>query len=268
MKKICLYLFLSTAGFAQWIVNDPVNTTVAITTQVNQISQHAEILHQWAVEIEKLNQQIRFLQDQLEIARTVRDIAGDPKAAAAHVVLDNLGIEELTRELGHTLGALRQLANSAESLKNTADGVFAPLEDRTSLGKTFARRALPYQRYAAVEQVAANLESVRQQTGERRTTLQRELSRTLVRLRSAGTQAEVDKLQGQISALNGQLVVVDGQERLAAGQLQSQQILNENQAAKESQDLLEKQVAEERATLAHLSGWQNGIRFSAGGYGR
>ncbi len=268
MRKICLYLILSTAGFAQWIVNDPVNTTVAITTQANQIAQHAEILRQWAVELEKLNEQVRILQGQLEVARQVRDIAGDPRAAGEGVVLDQLWIEDLTRELGRTLGTLRELSSSAESLKDTANGIYAPIDDRTSLGGSFARQSLPYRRYAAVEQAADNLEMVRQVAGERRTKLQGELGAALVRLRSAGTQAEVDKLQGQIAALNGQLAVMDGAERQAAAQLSAQQVLNENQAAKEAQDLLEKQIAEERTTLGQLRSWQEGIRISSGGYGK
>ncbi len=268
MRKICLYLILSTAGFAQWIVNDPVNTTVAITTQANQIAQHAEILRQWAVEIGKLNEQIRILQGQLEVARQVRDVAGDPKAAGVTVSLDGLGVEEMTRELGRTQAALRELSSSAESLKHTANGLFAPLEDRTSLGGSFARQAQPYRRYAAVEQMAANFDDVRQATSGKRTSLQKELAATLVRLRSAGTQAEVDKLQGQIAALNGQLAVMDSAERQAAAQLSAQQVLNENQAAKEAQDLLEKQIAEERATLGQLRSWQEGLRLSSGGYGK
>ncbi|MBS0661681.1 MAG: hypothetical protein JSR48_00325 [Verrucomicrobia bacterium] len=268
MKKLCLYLVLVTAGFGQWIVHDPVNTAVAVTTQANQLAQHAEILRQWAAEIGRLEQQVRVLQDQLEIARQVRAVAGDPKAAGAGLELGQLGVGDLTQELGRTLAELRARSSAAESLQATADGVFAPLEDRTSLGIAFERQALPYRRFAAVEQAAANLEQVRKQAGERRIALQRAVAAALVRLKDAGTQAEVDKLQGEIAALNGQLAVVEAQERVAAGLLQSQQILNENQAAKETQDLLEKRVVEEQAAIAQLGRWQEGIRLSAGGYGR
>jgi hypothetical protein len=51
-------------------------------------------------------------------------------------------------------------------------------------------------------------------------------------------------------------VRVDAQRRDEEGKLRAQQILNENQAAKERQDYLEKQLAEERQTLGVVGAWQ------------
>jgi len=268
MKIILLFLLISGSAFAQWIVNDPVNTAVNTVIQGNQVAQHAEVLRQWAQQIDRLNQQIRQMQDQLAEVRHMREVLGDPSAAGTGIVLRELGADELGRAYGDTTTALRRLVDSAESLRRTMDDIFTPLDDRTALGRPFVRQTAPYRRYAAVEQMAANLEQVQTEAGARRTALQRDLAGTMEQLKTAGTQSEVDKLQGKINALNGQLAVVDGQQRSAEGQLQAQQILNENQAAKERQDLLEKQIAEERETLAAVNAWQQGLKLTPASYTR
>lgn len=268
MKTFFLFLFFSRSAFAQWVVNDPINTAVNTAIQGNQVAQHAEILRQWAQQVDRLNDQIRHLRDQLAEVRHMREVLGDPSAAGAGIVLRELGADELGRAYGETTTALRRLVDSAESLRNTMDDIFAPLDDRTALGRPFVRQTEPYRRFAAVEQVAANFENVQAQAEARRIALQRDLAETMARLQTAGTQAEVDKLQAKIGALNGQLVAVDAQQRQAAAQLQAQQILNENQAAKERQDLLEKQIAEERETLASFGAWQSGLKLTPTSYQR
>lgn len=268
MRTILLFLFLGTRVLGQWVVNDPVNTAVNTAIKGNQIAQHAEILRQWAHQIDRLNQQIRHLQEQLAEVRHMREVLGDPSAAGAGIVLRELGADELGRAYGDTATALRRLVDSAESLHRTMDDIFTPLDDRTALDRPFTRQLAPYRRYAVVEQMAANLEQVQGEAGARRTALQRDLAGTMELLKTAGTQAEVDKLQAKIAALNGQLAVVDGQQRTAEAQLQAQQILNENQAAKERQDLLEKQIAEERETLAAVGAWQSGLKLTPTSYTR
>lgn len=268
MKTLLLFLLVSGRALAQWVVNDPINTAVNTAIQGNQIAQHAEVLRQWAQQINRLNLQIRHLQDQLAEVRHMREVLGDPSAAGAGIVLRELGADELGRAYGDTTTALRRLADSTESLRRTMDDIFTPLDDRTVLGRPFVRQAAPYRRYAAVEQMAANLERVQAEGETRRAVLQRDLAGTMELLRTAGTQAEVDKLQAKINALNGQLAAVDGQQRSAEAQLQAQQILNENQAAKERQDLLEKQIAEERETLAAVGAWQQGLKLTPASYTR
>jgi hypothetical protein len=68
--------------------------------------------------------------------------------------------------------------------------------------------------------------------------------------------------------LNGQIAHLDAVRRDEADKLRAQQILNENQAAKERQDLLEKQVAEERDTLTAVGAWQASITISPSNYTR
>ena len=67
------------------------------------------------------------------------------------------------------------------------------------------------------------------------------------------------------AAVDGSL---DAQRRDEADKLQTQQILNENQAAKERQDFLEKQIAEERQTLAVVGTWQQSVQITPTSYTR
>ena len=78
----------------------------------------------------------------------------------------------------------------------------------------------------------------------------------------------MDKLNVKVAALNGQLAVLAGRRRDEADKLSAQQIQNENQAAKERQDFLEKQIAEERQTLTAVNAWQQSVRLTPTSYTR
>jgi len=266
MKKLALLLCLATPLCAQWIVNDPVNTAVNTAIHADQAANHLEILHQWTADLEQLNQQLEQMRAQLDVQQRIRQIMGDPAAAGDQVGVDGLGAGDFTRTFGETTDALRDLARAVVSLKNTAQGIYEELGDTTVLNQPFTRQPAPYQRYAVVEQHADNLATVFAQTAGRLAALQRDLADTLRQLKAAPTQAEVDKHHAKIAVLVGQIAAVETQRRDAALQLQAQQILNENQAAKERQDLLEKQIAEEGQTFAAVGAWQESLKLTPTAY--
>jgi hypothetical protein len=269
MKKTLLLLaLLAPAAFAQWIVNDPINTVINTGIQSAQIANHVEILRQWATQLEALNRQIREMQDQLAVQRRIRDVLGDPTAAGAQVVLRDLGATDLSRSYGETMQAVQRLANAASSLRRTAEGIFTSLDDRTVLNREFTRQEPRYRRYATVERQADNYATVLAETEPRTVALQTDVANTLAAMRAAPTQAEVDKLGVKVAALNGQLAQLAARRRDEAEKLQAQQILNENQAAKERQDLLEKQIAEERHTLGIVNAWQQSVQITPTTYTR
>lgn len=266
MKYLIPLFFLTVRLSAQWIVNDPINTVINTLIQSGQAANQVEILHQWAAELEKLNQQLRQMQDQLAVQQRIRDVIGDPRSAGAQVVLENLGQADLNRTYGETLEAVHRLTNAIASLRRTADGLYGGLDDQTVLGRPFIRNEALYRRYGAVELQADSLASVQAATGQRSMTLQADLAQTLEQLRAAPTQAEADKLTAKIAALNGQLAHLDAQKRDEADKLRAAQILNENQAAKERQDFLEKQQAEEQQTLQAVAAWQQSVKLTPTNY--
>lgn len=269
MKRLlALFSLLVPSVFAQLAVYDPANHVVNLGIQSAQQASHVEILRQWAAQLEQLNRQLRELEQQLAVQRQIRDVAGNPTAAGAQVVLRGLGADDLARSYGETLQAVQRLANAAQSLRRTAEGIFSGLDDRTVLNRAFVRQEAPYRRYAAVERQADNFSSVFVETDARRTALQSDLAQALNALRDAPTQADVDKLNARIAAINGQLAQLAAHRHDEAEKLRAQQILNENQAAKERQDLLEKQITEERQTLATVNAWQRAVTLTPMSYTR
>jgi len=268
MKQLILFLFIAAPACAQWIVSDPANTAVNSAVQAGQAANHVAVMREWAEQAERLNRQLRQLEEQLSVQQRIRDVIGDPTSAGVGMVLRDLGATDLARSYGETLAAARQLANALDSLRRTSEGIYRQLDDRTVMGWEFTRREVLYRRYAAVERQADNLAVVMAETDTRAAALQADLAGTLEQLRSAQTQAEVDKLNAKVSALNGQLAQLASQRRDEADKLRAQQILNENQAAKERQDLLERQLAEERQSLAVMGSWQEGMNLTATDYSR
>lgn len=268
MKRLILYFSLVPSLLAQWTVFDPTNHIVNSTIQANEARHHLEVLAQWTQALEHLNAQVRELQAGVALSRQVRDAIGDPAGAGSRLILERFGDTEFGRSYGETLSAVRRLADAAASLRNTVDDTYAILEDRTSLGRPFARDAVRYRRFAVVERQAGTLASVQTETDARLEALRRDLSRSLAALKEAPTQAEADKLRGVIAGLNGEIAHLDAVRRNETDKLRTLQILNENQAAKERQDVWEKQAAEERDSSAVINAWQRGLKLRAGNYRR
>lgn len=268
MKQILLFVLLAAPACAQWIVHDPGNTAVNAAIQTGQAANHLEILRQWADQLEKLNRQLRQLEEQLAVQQRIRDVIGDPSAAGVGVVLRELGQDELARTYGETLRAAWRLSNAIDSLRRTSEGLYRKLDDRTVFGREFTRQGDLYRRYAAVERQADSMAEVQMQADSRAVALQNDIATTLEQLRTAPTQAEVDKLAAKLGALNAQLGHVAAVRAGESAKLQAQQILNENQAAKERQDLLERQLAEERQSLSVMRDWQEAVKVTPTRYTR
>lgn len=267
MKSILVFLLLTSSLLAQWVVSDPANTAVNTAMKANQVAQHTEVLRQWAEQLDKLNRQIRQVEDLLATQRRIREVMGDPVAAGVHLA-GALGAEEWAREYGETMAAVRRLSDAAQSLRRTAEGVYRQLDDKTALGAGFARRTSDYRPYGAVERQADNFERVAAETSAQAADLQKKIAQTLKALHAAETQAEVDKLNTKLAALNGQLAALATRRRDEADKLLAQQILNANQTEKERRDLFEKQLAEERQSVAALNAWQNSLRLTPTTYTR
>jgi hypothetical protein len=268
MKRLLPLLLLASPLAAQWTVYDPANHGVNLALHAAQNANHLEVLRQWAQQLSRLNQQIQQLEQQLAEQRRIRQVLGDPLAAGGQLLLGNLGATDLLRTYGQDLRSLQRLADAVASLKRDADGLFRPLDDTTILGQPFARRPQPYRRYAAVDLQSETLGQVFDTTRLRTDALQRDLAASLQALRTASTQAEVDKLGAHIAALNGQVQLLAAQRRDEADKLLALHVQNENQDAKERQDLLERQAADERQSVRVVDAWQKAVRLSPSSYTR
>lgn len=264
MKLSLLFVLIAGAVpvFGQWVVNDPINTAVNTAIKGNQIAQHVEVMRQWAEELERLNRQIRQVEDLLAVQRLIRNVMGDPARAGDRVVRRTLDGTAFAKTYGETMDSARRLADAMDSLRQTANGIYRALDDRTSLGAPFGRQSLDYRRHAAVERQADNMENVFATTDAEMATVQADLAAAVRDLRDAPTQAETDKIAATVAALNGRLATLAARRSEETNKLLAAHIRNENQAEKERRDLWEKEAVEERQSLSIANTWQESLRLS------
>jgi hypothetical protein len=193
---------------------------------------------------------------------------GDPARAGDRVVRRTLGETEFVKTYGETMDAMRRLSDAVGSLKRTSEGIYRALDDRTSLGASFVRQPELYRRYAAVERQGDNVGAVLAATDADIAAVQTDLAAAVSDLRNAPTQAETEKLHATIDALNGRLAGLAARRSEETDKLLAAQILNENQAEKERRDLQEKQIAEERQSVAAANAWQRSLRLTPTNYTR
>ena len=86
--------------------------------------------------------------------------------------------------------------------------------------------------------------TVAEDVAARRVAIKNQIAQTTAQLRSATTDAEVQKLQGVLSSLNADLASTDSEVNQAIGSALVQDIQNRNDQQKQQRALLERQNAE------------------------
>src|SRR5213592_3568721 len=151
-------------------------------------------------------QQIRTLTDQLSEFKHYEELFGDPKAVLLSTVKP-LTDDLRKTELGQTLTTLDNAANGAEAMVYNAGGLFHSVGTtfKTANGASVTRREAPYLPVAAVQKTTDNFLSVSTDATARRIALKEEIARTTTALKSATTDAEVQKLTGVLIGLSSAL---------------------------------------------------------------
>jgi len=221
MKTVVLIVLVAPLGLlAQIPVTDAANLAA------NQ-SAHAATIAKWVESINNLRTQIDQINRQINIQDDIRRWSGNPVEAAAGVVLDGLGEPDLMRKYGRGRSAILGLVRSLDSLKNTASGNYRSISDLDLDGNELRRDPLIYRRYAVLDGVQANADEVKEATHEREQELQEEVARTLEAIKSATTDAEVQKLSAKLAALNGQLAQVEAARQREADAVWLQKVAND-----------------------------------------
>jgi len=188
---------------------------------------HAANIAKWVESINNLRTQIDQLNQQINIQGDIRKWSGNPTEAGASVVLDGLGQPELVREYGRGRSAILGLVRSLDSLGNTASGNYRAISALDLDGNEVQRDPFIYRRYAVLDGVQANADDVKEATQEREQELQEEIARTLDAIKSASTDAEVQKLSAKLAALNGQLRQIEATRQREADEVVLQKIAND-----------------------------------------
>ena len=242
MKKF-IALTLVTVGIAasaraQWVVYDPVNTIQSIINTAQEIAQFVTV-------IENQVQQIQSLEDQLNEFKHYESLFGDPKAVLLTTVQPLVNDLRKT-ELGQTLTELEGAVDAGEAMLYNANGLFSSIGTTftTPNGATVTRRESPYLPVAAVQKTTDNYLAVAADASARRITLKAEIARTTEALKSATTDAEVQKLQGVLTGLSAALNNTEFEISQATTAALVQDIANRNEAQRQVEAKKEQQHAE------------------------
>ena len=242
MKKL-IALTLFTAGIslsarAQWIVYDPRMNIQQIFDTAQEIAKYVQIINNQV-------QQIQTLTAQLNEFKHYEAVFGDPSKVLLSTVQPL--VNDLTKtELGQTLNTLEGTVNAGQAMLYNGSGLFHSVGTTftTAGGQTITRQQTPYLPLAAVQKTTDNYLSVSSDAAERRAALKNEIAATTEQLKSATTDAEVQKLQGVLVGLSAALNNTDYEINQATASALVQDIANRNDAQRQVEAQKQQQHAE------------------------
>ena len=242
MKKL-IALALVTVGIslsarAQWIVYDPTSNIQQIVDQAANIAKYIQM-------IENQVQQIETLESQLTEFKHYEDLFGNPQSVALSTVSPLLNDLKKT-EIGQTLNSLETTINTTDALLYNAGGLFQSVGTTftTPDGQTITRQTAPFKAIAAVQKTTDNYLSVSTDAATRRVELKNQIAATTEQLKSATTDAEVQKLQGVLIGLSAALNNTDYEINQATTAALVQDVANRNDTQRQVQAQQQQQHAE------------------------
>lgn len=241
MKKYLALAFVTlgvTGSARAFTVYDPTLHMQTILNSAQEIAKFIEMINNQV-------QQIQTLTDQLDEFRHYKELFGDPNAVVLTTVqplVDDL----LKAEVGETLADLASAVNAGEAMLYNANGLFTSIGTTfdTPNGATVTRREAPYLPVAAVQQTTANYLAVSTDATARRIALKEEIARTTEALRTAATDAEVQKLTGVLIGLSSALNNTDYEINQATASALVQDVANRNEVQRQIEAKKERQHAE------------------------
>lgn len=242
MKKL-IALALVTVGIslsarAQWIVYDP-------TSNIQQIVDQAQNIAKYITMIENQVQQIQSLTDQLNEFKHYEDLFGNPQSVALSTLSPLLGDLKKT-EVGQTLTTLESAISTSDAMLYNANGLFQSIGTTftTPDGQTVTRQSAPFKPIAAIQKTTDNYLSVSTDAAARRKALKDQIAATTEQLKSASTDAEVQKLQGVLTGLSAALNNTDYEINQATASALVQDIANRNDTQRQVEAQQQQQHAE------------------------
>ena len=215
----------------------------------NQLA-HVENIAKWVDSISQLRTQISHLREQIDIQKDIRQWTGNPAEAGGALLLDILGANDLVRDFGRTQEAIRQTVDSVQSLVNTSSGTYRSITSVDIEGNPMQRDPLLYRRFSVLDATRENTEVVASETKARERELQEEVALTLSEIKTAPTDAEVQKLSAKLNALNGQLAQVENTRQREVDAVTIQKLAND--ARQEEERVAAAELAARDDYLANL----------------
>ena len=228
--KTTAFLFLTLVLAGSIRAQIPVTDVASITA--NQIA-HAEDIAKWVQSIANLQTQINQMNQQLNLQNDIHSWTGDPVAAGGNVNLALLGANIVAKVYGSSQAAIVNVPDSLASLGSTSSGTYRPLQDNDLNGNSVQHDPMTYRRYAVMDAQQQNYQQVSSDTSAQEQQLQQDLAATLIALKNASTDAEVQKQSAKINAINGQLTVLSADRKDQADQVVAQKAANDTRIEEE-----------------------------------
>lgn len=257
MKPFSIALLLAASACAARAII-PVTDYAALIN--NQIA-HAETMAKWVDSIAHLKTQIDQMKRQISITEDLRTWSGNPLNAGASVVLDGFSESELVRDFGRTKAELVNIRDSLASLKDEGHGVYSAITGRDLDGGETAFSETVFRRYAVLDARKENADEVAAQTKERSHELQKNVAETLVALKAASTDAEVQKLSAKLAALNAQLGQVEAERKRQVDEVALQKISNDSRLEEERMAAAELEAKDAYLTQQRVSAYMKTLRL-------
>ena len=256
MTTRILLLLVSLGSVA---VRAQIPVTDAASIANNRAAQTQNIA-KWVESINHLRQQIDSLNRMINIQSDVRRWTGNPVEAGTKVVLEGLGGPELAREFGSAKRAVVGLVDSVGSLRRTAEGTYRTIDDIDINGNAMRRDPLLYRPYAVLDAKQEVSAQVAVETHEREKELQAEVAVTLEEMKSAETDAEVQKHSAKLTALNGQLAYLESARRREVDAVTLQKIANDARAETEQRATAELEMRNAYLANQRISAYMNTLK--------
>jgi hypothetical protein len=260
VPSILILLLLAPCVQAQWIVSDPGHTAQTIAATLQDAAEHAEVLQEWQQQYEQLTRQIETMTDQLNVQTTIKEWTGNPGTVLLPS-LDVLGVEDFMDDLNHGIPwtTIIDEASGTESLNETHGGLYVQVKTETVTGESVTVKDDTLKPYAVVDDQYTNYVTASDEIDARLQELQENQALTLEELKSATTDAEVQKLSAIVNAQNGQIALLISEREKQYQQYAALKALNENQAEKEKTVSVQAQLKDQHDAYRSLSDYLKSI---------
>ncbi|QYY35486.1 DUF4141 domain-containing protein [Ruficoccus sp. ZRK36] len=265
MKLILFFsiLLFAISAQAQWVVTDPAHTAQTITSRIQDIANHAEVLTEWQQQYEQLTEQINTMTQQLEVETIMKDWMGDPIAVDLPS-LEVLSMDDFIDDINYGIpwDEVIEQADGTDSLGETHGGLFEEVPAVTVTGEAVNVTDAALKQYAAVDRQYINYVEASGEIDARLRELQENQALTLTELRNAATDAEVQKLSAIVNAQNGQITLLISEREKQYQQYNALKELSENQEAKSKSVSVKAHMQDQHAAYQSLQNYLMGLTSS------
>lgn len=202
--------------------------------------------------------QVMVASNQLAIAHQILDHAGDPLSviiSSMSQTLSQLGQHGVAK----TLPDIQNNTTGQSGQSYDGNGLYTPVtpDIPSADGQTIIRPAEPYRKHEALQQTIVDYNAVIADTQPRRDALRDAQVQTLAQIKTATTDAEVQKLNVTVAAQGSALNTVNAERSEAAAKVAIQKAANEaDQARQEQADNETRAVSLQTALLQALKFFQ------------